>query len=74
MHESRRDDDACTLAEFAPLFVEADFEVKSLNAFAQEYETRGEKIVSADTVSRMNDKFYGQWLALRVRFGKNWYY
>ncbi|CAE8671044.1 unnamed protein product, partial [Polarella glacialis] len=40
----------------------------SLAAFANTYKMQGEKIVACDMVSRMNDKYYGQWLALHVPF------
>ena len=36
--------------------------------FAREYRMTGEKLVAADMVSRLNDKFYGQWLMLHVPF------
>ena len=39
-----------------------------LEAFARDYRCRGEKLVAADTVWRMNDRYYGQWLALNVPF------
>ncbi|CAE8608166.1 unnamed protein product, partial [Polarella glacialis] len=40
----------------------------SLAAFANTYKMQGEKIVACDMVSRMNDKYYGQWLVLHVPF------
>ena len=40
----------------------------SLEDFAAAYKMRGEKLVAADTVSRLNDHFYGQWLILHVPF------
>ncbi|CAE8592102.1 unnamed protein product, partial [Polarella glacialis] len=40
----------------------------SLTAFANTYKMQGEKIVACDMVSRMNDKYYGQWLVLHVPF------
>ena len=43
-------------------------EPMSLTDFARDYVMRGEKVVAADTVSRTNDKFYGQWLILHVPF------
>ena len=39
-----------------------------LQEFAREYRMTGEKVVAADMVSRLNDKFYGQWLMLHVPF------
>jgi hypothetical protein len=41
-----------------------------LEEFAREYHTKGEKLIAADTLFRMNDKYYGQWLALNVPFKK----
>ncbi|CAK0887026.1 unnamed protein product [Prorocentrum cordatum] len=41
-------------------------EVGSLADFANDYPMNGEKIVAADHVYRLNDKFFGQWLALHV--------
>ncbi|CAE8670521.1 unnamed protein product [Polarella glacialis] len=40
----------------------------SVAAFANMYKMQGEKIVACDMVSRMNDKYYGQWLVLHVPF------
>ena len=40
----------------------------SLEDFAANYVVRGEKLVAADMLSRLNDKFYGQWLMLHVPF------
>ena len=40
----------------------------ALETFAQQVKPRGEKMVSADMVSRLNDKYFGQWLALHVPF------
>ena len=40
----------------------------SLETFALRYEPFGEKVIAAEMVSMMNDKFYGQWLALNVPF------
>ena len=36
--------------------------------FANEYQTRGEKLIAAATHSMLNDKYYGQWLVLNVAF------
>jgi len=41
-----------------------------LASFAQEFETSGEKVIAADMMWRMNDKYYGQWLALNMPFKK----
>ena len=39
-----------------------------LEAFARNYQVHGEKIVAAHMLSRLNDKFHGQWLMLHVPF------
>ena len=39
-----------------------------LATFARKVKPRGEKMISADMVSRLNDKYFGQWLALHVPF------
>eukprot|EP00438_Fugacium_kawagutii_P000653 Skav222305 [mRNA] locus=scaffold1249:3867:8406:+ [translate_table: standard] len=41
---------------------------RSLEAFARDYVMYGEKIVAANMLSRLNDRFYGQWLMLHVPF------
>ena len=46
----------------------ADSRGLSLEEFAARYVVRGEKLVAADMLSRLNDKFYGQWLMLHVPF------
>ena len=46
-------------------------EVASLAEFANECPMNGEKIVAVDHVYRLNDKFFGQWLALHVPFSKS---
>ena len=40
----------------------------SLEMFARQYKTTGEKIIAAETVRVSNDKFFGQWLAMNVPF------
>ena len=40
----------------------------TLIQFAREYQTRGEKVIAAEMYWRMNDKYFGQWLALNVPF------
>ena len=40
----------------------------SLETFALRYETFGEKIIAAEMVSMLNDKYYGQWMALNVPY------
>ena len=43
---------------------------KSLHDFARDYECRGEKLVAFSTYWRMNDIYYGQWLAMHEPFDK----
>ena len=42
----------------------------SLEEFANDYKTRGEKLMAISFVSRMRDEFYGQWMAMHVPFQK----
>ena len=42
----------------------------SEEAFARQFTPRGQKLVAAECYWRMNDRFYGQWLALHVPFRK----
>ena len=63
----RRGDQPSGLAEF--LEDEAGVDgLTPLESFANDYETRGEKLVAATMHSMLNDKYYGQWLALHVPF------
>ena len=39
-----------------------------LEGFANQYQTKGEKMVAAGRNSMMNDKFHGQWLVLHRPF------
>ena len=39
-----------------------------LETFARKVKPRGEKMVAADSVMRLNDKYFGQWLALHEPF------
>ena len=41
-----------------------------LEAFANSYKTRGEKLIAASTNSMLNDRYYAQWLALNRPFRK----
>lgn len=41
---------------------------KSLEEFAREYKCRGEKVIAAACVSRLRDRYYGQWMVLNVPF------
>jgi ASC-1-like (ASCH) protein len=41
-----------------------------LEQFANEYQTKGEKLIAASTYSMLNDKYYGQWLVMRQPFRK----
>ena len=47
---------------------EADGGQQALEEYAHDYVMRGEKVVAAEMLSRMNDKFFGQWLMLHVPF------
>ena len=40
----------------------------TLEEFAAAYKMRGEKVVSTDMLSRLNDRYYGQWMSLNVPF------
>ena len=61
------DEEPASLVEF--LAAEEGYEgLTSLEVFAKEYQTRGEKLIAATMYSRLNDKFYAQWLALNVPF------
>ena len=40
----------------------------SLETFAVRFEPFGEKVIAAEMVSMLNDKYFGQWLALNVPF------
>ncbi|CAE7199337.1 pif1 [Symbiodinium natans] len=40
----------------------------SLTEFACSCETKGEKVIAAETVRIFNDKYFGQWLALNLPF------
>ena len=42
--------------------------ITTLKAFANDYVCRGEKLVAATTHSMLNDKYYGQWLAMHRPF------
>ena len=41
---------------------------QTLESFANEYVMHGEQLVAVDALSRMNDKFFLQWLTLHVPF------
>ena len=41
---------------------------QTLEDFAASYRMQGEKVVAAETVSKFNDRFFGQWLMLHVPF------
>ena len=43
-------------------------DLMSLEAFANAYQTRGEKLIAVTTHSMLNDKFFAQWLILRKPF------
>ena len=59
-------DEGVSLATFANQLY--GLHVQELEEFAQTVPTTGEKLISADTVSMLNDKYYGQWLTLNVPF------
>ena len=40
----------------------------TLEEFARKCECRGEKVIATSCVSRLRDRYYGQWLALHVPF------
>ncbi len=40
----------------------------TIEAFANDYQMSGEKVVACATGSRLRDKFYGQWLVLHIPF------
>ena len=42
----------------------------SLEDFAAAYTMQGEKVVAAETLSKFNDRYFGQWLLLHVPFRK----
>ena len=42
--------------------------VESLESFANSCEMEGEKLIAVETVSVFNDRYFGQWLALRSPF------
>ena len=44
------------------------WQVTSLEEFANDIRCNGEKIVGVETVYRLNDKYFGQWLAMHVPF------
>ena len=44
--------------------------ITALKAFANGYVCRGEKLVAATTHSMLNDKYYGQWLAMHKPFNR----
>ena len=67
----------------APSFVQATYEflqqngtpmtegaqdLPELENFAREYTSAGEKVVAVDMVYQLNDRYYGQWLAMHVPF------
>ena len=61
-------DDPETLKNF--LEEEGFADLTSLEDFANDYRSRGEKLIAAATHSMLNDKYYGQWLALNIPFRK----
>ena len=53
---------------FAEQYIGSNLQIKSLEAFANDAKTQGEKLIAADTLSRFNDRYYGQWIALNVPY------
>eukprot|EP00971_Amphidinium_carterae_P303325 6027285-Amphidinium_carterae.4 len=47
---------------------EKNGETEGLKAFARKYKCQGEKVVVAACVSRLRDRYYGQWMVMRVPF------
>lgn len=63
------DGEAQLLADF--LADEYGFQdLMPLEVFANDYKTRGEKLIAATTKSMLNDRYYAQWLALNKPFRK----
>ena len=62
-HQTRAD-----LEEASGCMAPVTWSTPTLDTFANEYNMRGEKIVAVDTVYRLNDKYFGQWLALHIPF------
>ena len=42
----------------------------SLHEFARNFKTSGQKVIAVDMLWRLNDRYYGQWLALNEPFAK----
>ena len=59
---------ALSVNDFAKQYMGQALPVDSLETFANQYKTQGEKLIAADTLSRFNDRYYGQWLALNVPY------
>ena len=59
-------DKEVTLATYASQL--HGLQLMELTCFANAVKPIGEKLISADTVSMLNDKFYGQWLMLHKPF------
>eukprot|EP00959_Pyramimonas_sp_CCMP1952_P115508 2414550-Pyramimonas_sp.AAC.1 len=53
-----------SLRDYLAHVEQVEFTVPHLETFARDYETKGEKAVCCNMRSRVNDLFYGQWLAL----------
>ena len=47
---------------------EASGSILELGDYAANYKMYGEKVVAAETLSKLNDRYYGQWLVLNVPF------
>ena len=62
------DEDYLELSEFLAQEEEGYEGLTSLTDFANQYKTRGEKLIAATTNSMLNDRYYAQWLALNKPF------
>jgi hypothetical protein len=59
--------DALTLAQFTANQT-GSLDIVDLEAYANSYTTRGEKLIATGTYSKFNDKYFGQWLVLHKPF------
>ena len=56
-----------TLAEFAAAS-DCPVAVEELAVYANNYKSKGEKLIAASPNSMLNDRYYGQWVVLHVPF------
>ena len=64
------DEDYMELSEFLAQEEQGYEGLTPLADFANQYRTRGEKLIAATTNSMLNDRYYAQWLALNKPFRK----